>query len=281
MPLPSGRRKWSGSGPRIFSHSMERSPSRSFIAGPGLIDRKVMKLLDEQGLTGSRLWRHRHGYASGRAVELGHGRARWYWKAGPGPRSWWSSSSHPYFAWRILDIRGRRFSIKKLRSQAQSVPWWKRSDPARRPPLHASRSSPQPPRTDRTSSDGRCGARHRLSRLMNIHGHEYSWVMNFNLLPLPRAATALCVGGLLGQKLMSDVDTRTKRGVSNGQLFPDRATMTVYPTMLWRSSRSLDEISASLIQMAIMNLRAAGLPRACRLITSTSYPDPYTCLYTP
>jgi hypothetical protein len=59
---------------------------------------------------------------------------------------------------------------------------------------------------------------------------------------------------------MSDVDTRTKRGVSNGQLFPDRATMIVYLEYALEELAELDEISASLIQMAIMNLRAAGLP---------------------
>ena len=56
---------------------------------------------------------------------------------------------------------------------------------------------------------------------------------------------------------MSDLGTRTKRGVSNGQLFPDRATMIVYLEYALEELAELDEISASLIQMAILNLRAS------------------------
>jgi hypothetical protein len=54
---------------------------------------------------------------------------------------------------------------------------------------------------------------------------------------------------------MSDLDARTKRNGSDAQLFPDRATMIVYLEYALKELAELDEISASLIQMAIMNLR--------------------------
>ena len=54
---------------------------------------------------------------------------------------------------------------------------------------------------------------------------------------------------------MSDVGTRTKRDARHGQLLPDRATMIVYLEYALDELAELDEVSASLIQMAIMNLR--------------------------
>ena len=60
-----------------------------------------------------------------------------------------------------------------------------------------------------------------------------------------------------GQKFMSDLGTKTKRGGSKGQLFPDRATMIVYLEYALEELAEVDEISASLIQMAILNLRAS------------------------
>jgi hypothetical protein len=81
--------------------------------------------------------------------------------------------------------------------------------------------------------------------------------MNFYFLPLPRLATAVSRRRVIGGKnSMSDLDTRTKRGVSKGELFPDRATMIVYLEYALEELAELDEISASLIQMAILNLRA-------------------------
>jgi hypothetical protein len=56
---------------------------------------------------------------------------------------------------------------------------------------------------------------------------------------------------------MSDLDTRTKRGASKGELFPDRAMMIVYLEYALEELAELDEISASLIQLAISNLRAS------------------------
>lgn len=89
--------------------------------------------------------------------------------------------------------------------------------------------------------------------------------MNFYLLPLQHIATALSRRRVIGGKnSMSDVDTRTKRGGSNGQLFPDRATMIVYLEYALEELAELDEVSASLIQMAILNLRASD-PQAAAL----------------
>jgi hypothetical protein len=80
--------------------------------------------------------------------------------------------------------------------------------------------------------------------------------MKFYLLPLPRVATAMSRRrGTGGKNSMSDLDARTKRGVSKGELFSDRATMIVYLEYALQELAELDEISASLIQMAILNLR--------------------------
>jgi hypothetical protein len=59
---------------------------------------------------------------------------------------------------------------------------------------------------------------------------------------------------------MSDLSTRTKRDVRHGELFPDRATMIIYLEYALDELAEIDEISASLIQMAITNLRG-GDPR--------------------
>jgi hypothetical protein len=82
--------------------------------------------------------------------------------------------------------------------------------------------------------------------------------MKFYLLPLQRVATAVSGRRLTGGKnSMSDIDTRTKRAVSKGELFPDRATMIVYLEYALEELAELDEVSASLIQMAILNLRGS------------------------
>jgi hypothetical protein len=86
--------------------------------------------------------------------------------------------------------------------------------------------------------------------------------MKFLLLPTARAVAAFspCNGG----QSMPDRDKRAKRGLCQGQLFPDRAGLIMYLQYALEDLAEIDKTSAALIEKAIMNLRDSNPQGAAR-----------------
>jgi len=63
---------------------------------------------------------------------------------------------------------------------------------------------------------------------------------------------------------MPDRDKRAKRGLCQGQLFPDRAGLIMYLQYALEDLAEIDKTSAALIEKAIMNLRDSNPQGAAR-----------------